>query len=253
MSVSGGFFVTKRQLPVRRFRSFFVSENAIFAAKLFQLMLTEILKELKSSGTRLVAVSKTKPVETILALYEKGQKIFGENRVQEMVPKHDALPKDIEWHFIGRLQTNKVKFIAPFVHCIHSVDSLKLLKEIDKQAARNERIIDCLLQFHICDEDTKHGMTVEEATELLRSPEFQTFRHVRITGVMGMATFTDDMEQVRQEFKSLKTIFTNLRDVYFKDAPHFREISMGMSGDYKIAIEEGSTLVRIGTLLFGKR
>jgi PLP dependent protein len=216
-------------------------------------MLTTILKELKPTGTRLVAVSKTKPPESILKLYEQGQRMFGENRVQEIVPKHEALPKDIEWHFIGRLQTNKVKYIAPFIHCIHSVDSLRLLEEIDKQAGKNGRIIGCLLQFYICDEATKHGMTIEEAETLLQSARFQALRNMRIGGVMGMATFTDDMVKIRQEFKNLKAIFEQLKKRYFQNSPHFREVSMGMSGDYQIAMEEGSTLVRIGTLLFGKR
>ncbi|TAK39713.1 MAG: YggS family pyridoxal phosphate-dependent enzyme [Saprospiraceae bacterium] len=216
-------------------------------------MLSTILSELKPSGTRLVAVSKTKPTESIMALYEEGQRIFGENRVQEIVPKHDTLPKDIEWHFIGRLQINKVKYIAPFIRCIHSVESLRLLEEIEKQAGKNDRVIDCLLQFHICDEATKIGMTIEEADLLLQSAALQAMGHVRIAGIMGMATFTDDVVQIRQEFKNLKGIFERLKNRYFQDSSTFREISMGMSGDYQIAIEEGSTLVRIGTLLFGKR
>jgi len=216
-------------------------------------MLNTILSELKPTGTRLVAVSKTKPAESILALYEKGQRIFGENRVQEIVPKHETLPKDIEWHFIGRLQTNKVKYIAPFVHCIHSADSLHLLEEINKQAGRQNRSINCLLQFHICDESTKIGMNLEEAESLLQSAAFKAMQYVRITGVMGMATFTNDKVQIRREFKSLRFIFEQIRTRHFQVQPSFREISMGMSGDYQIAIEEGSTLVRIGTLLFGKR
>jgi len=216
-------------------------------------MLSTILRELQPSGTRLVAVSKTKPTESIMALYEEGQRIFGENRVQEIVPKYKALPKDIEWHFIGRLQINKVKYIAPFIRCIHSVESLRLLEEIEKQAGKNDRIIDCLLQFHICDEATKIGMTVGEADLLLQSAALQAMGHVRIAGIMGMATFTDDVAQIRQEFKNLKGIFERLKNRYFQASPIFREISMGMSGDYQIAIEEGSTLVRIGTLLFGKR
>lgn len=216
-------------------------------------MLEKINQQLAPFGARLVAVSKTKPVEQILELYDRGQRIFGENKVQELVPKYESLPKDIEWHLIGHLQTNKVKYIAPFVACIHSVDSLKLLLEIDRQAARQGRVIDCLLQFHIAEEETKFGLSLEEAFDLLADPGCRQLSHVRITGVMGMATFTDDEKQVRREFRHLKEIFTTLKDRYFPANPEFREISMGMSGDYQIALEEGSTLVRIGTLLFGER
>ncbi len=216
-------------------------------------MLEKILTELQPTQTRLVAVSKTKPEAEILELYNKGQRIFGENRVQELVAKQEVLPKDIEWHFIGHLQTNKVKYIAPFVACIHSVDSLKLLKEINKQAKKHDRPVDCLLQFHIAEEDTKFGLNLEEAEEILQSPEFQKLKNVRITGVMGMATFTEDEVQVRREFKTLKKIFDTLKSKYFPEAAHFTEVSMGMSGDYAIAVEEGSTMVRIGTLLFGER
>lgn len=215
-------------------------------------MLENILNELPAF-TRLVAVSKTKTPEQILDLYHKGQRIFGENRVQELVPKYEELPGDIEWHAIGHLQTNKVKYIAPFIACIHSVDSLKILKEINKQAKKADRTIDCLLQFHIAEEDTKFGLNQEEATEMLDSPEYKKLKNVRITGVMGMATFTDDEVQVRREFRSLKNIFDQLKARFFSGDDHFREISMGMSGDYKIAVEEGSTMVRIGTLLFGER
>lgn len=215
-------------------------------------MLENILNELPAF-TRLVAVSKTKTPEQILELYHKGQRIFGENRVQELVPKYEELPGDIEWHAIGHLQTNKVKYIAPFIACIHSVDSLKILKEINKQAKKADRTIDCLLQFHIAEEDTKFGLNQEEATEMLDSPEYKKLKNVRITGVMGMATFTDDEVQVRREFRSLKNIFDQLKARFFSGDDHFREISMGMSGDYKIAVEEGSTMVRIGTLLFGER
>ncbi|MCB0522724.1 MAG: YggS family pyridoxal phosphate-dependent enzyme [Lewinellaceae bacterium] len=215
-------------------------------------MLESILQQLPPQ-TRLVAVSKTKPLAAILALYQKGQRIFGENRAQELAEKYEALPKDIEWHLIGHLQTNKVRYIAPFVACIHSVDSLKLLLEIDKQAQKNNRSIDCLLQFHIASEETKFGLDRAEAEAILLSAEFSQLRHIRITGVMGMATFTDNTAQVRREFKSLKAIFDHLKATFFANAPYFREISMGMSGDYQIAIAEGSTLVRIGTLLFGER
>ncbi len=216
-------------------------------------MLEKLLEELRPAGARLVAVSKTHPPEQILELYNRGQRIFGENKVQELVPKYEALPKDIEWHLIGHLQTNKVKYVAPFVTCIESVDSLKLLQEIDKQAKRYGRTIDCLLQFHIAEEETKFGLNIEEAAELLQSPAFQQLENIRITGVMGMATFTDDPVQVRREFRSLKAVFDKLKSTYFPQIAYYKEISMGMSGDYPIAIEEGSTLVRIGTLLFGER
>jgi pyridoxal phosphate enzyme (YggS family) len=217
------------------------------------MMLEKILQELQPTRTRLVAVSKTHPPERVLELYQKGQRVFGENRVQELVPKYEALPQDIEWHLIGHLQTNKVKYIAPFVTCIQSVDSLKLLQEIDKQAARPGRVIDCLLQFHIAEEETKFGLDLAEAETILQSPAFQQLKNTRITGVMGMATFTDDVVQVRREFRFLKSIFEKLKSRYFPEAAYFKEISMGMSGDYRIAVEEGSTLVRIGTLLFGER
>lgn len=216
-------------------------------------MLTQILSELQPTGAKLIAISKTHPDEAILKLYAQGQRIFGENRVQELVPKYEALPKDIEWHLVGHLQTNKVKYIAPFVACIHSVDSLKLLQEIDKQAKKFNRSIDCLLQFHIAEEETKFGLDLEEAATLLQSPELQQLENVRITGIMGMATFTDDVAQVRREFRQLKSMFDKLKNRFFTEKDYFREISMGMSGDYKIALEEGSTMVRIGTLLFGER
>ncbi len=216
-------------------------------------MLQEILKELHSKGVMLVAVSKTKPVEAILDIYNSGHKIFGENRVQEIVVKQEQLPNDIEWHLIGHLQTNKVKYIAPFVHLIHSIDSLKLLKEVNKQALKNNRVIDCLLQMHIAEEETKYGLNKKEAEELLTSPLFHEMENIRITGLMGMATFTYNEDQVRQEFKNLKDIFESLKSRFFKNEDAFKEISMGMSGDYKIAIEEGSTMVRIGSLIFGAR
>jgi len=216
-------------------------------------MLKKILQQLAETHTKLIAVSKTHPPERVLELYNQGQRIFGENRVQELTAKQEALPKDIEWHLIGHLQTNKVKYIAPFVACIHSVDSWKLLEEIDKQAAKHGRVIDCLLQFHIAEEETKFGLDEAEAAELLQSPGFPLLAHVRITGVMGMATFTDDKAQVRREFRHLKQIFDDLKARYFQTHPAFREISMGMSGDYELAVEEGSTMVRVGTLLFGAR
>ncbi len=216
-------------------------------------MLDKIKADLAPSGTRLVAVSKTKPHSAIQELYDRGQRIFGENRVQELVEKEAALAKDIEWHMIGHLQTNKVKYIAPFVSLIHSIDSLKLLKEVNKQARRNERVIEVLLQFHISEEDTKFGLDLAEARELLDTEAYRDMEHIRIIGVMGMATFTHDQEQVRQEFRQLQQIFDQLKTQHFTDEEHFREISMGMSGDYLLAIDEGSTLVRIGSLLFGAR
>lgn len=212
-----------------------------------------LVSQLTAKNVRLVAVSKTQPPERLLELYRAGQRIFGENRVQEMLEKRDALPDDIQWHLIGHLQTNKVKLIASFVHMVHSVDSLRLLAEIDKQAAKANRTIDCLLQFHIAQEETKFGFDEAEAVALLESPEFQQMTHVRLCGVMGMASFSDDKVLVRSEFRSLQEIFQRIKTAFFPDDPHFREISMGMSGDWEIAVEEGSTMVRIGSLLFGPR
>ena len=188
-----------------------------------------------------------------MPLYDLGQRAFGENKVQELVEKFERMPKDIEWHMIGHLQRNKVKYIAPFVHLIHAVDSLELLEEIDKQALKQHRVIDCLLQFHIADEETKFGLTESEALEILQSSAFASMDHVRIVGVMGMATFTDNQQQVRAEFAKLRSIFELLQVGFFRAKPYFKEISMGMSDDYLIAIDEGSTMVRIGSLLFGKR
>ncbi len=216
-------------------------------------ILKQILNETKVKNVTLVAVSKTKPADAILEIYEQGHFIFGENKVQELVEKYELLPKNIEWHLIGHLQTNKVKYIAAFVRCIHSVDSLKLLAEINRQAAKYNRVIDCFLQMKIAKEDTKFGLSEEDAVALLEDESLKTFENVRITGVMGMATFTDEQEQVRQEFRKLKFIFENLKQKYFSEKPFFKEISMGMSDDYPIAIEEGSTMVRIGSLLFGSR
>ena len=216
-------------------------------------MLQKILKELAATNTTLVAVSKTKPVAQIQAMYDEGQRIFGENRVQELVEKQAVLPKDIEWHQIGHLQTNKVKYIAPFVSLIHAVDSLKLLKEINKQAIKNNRTIDCLLQFHIAEEISKFGFDQKEVETMLTAEEFKQLSNVRIVGVMGMATFTHDKEQVKLEFRHLKNLFDKLKQNHFQKATEFKEISMGMSGDYQLAVTEGSTMVRIGSLLFGRR
>ena len=215
--------------------------------------ISAIKKEIGTSNVKLIAVSKTKPVESILEAYEAGHRLFGENMVQELVEKHEKLPKDIEWHLIGHLQTNKVKYIAPFINLIHSVDSLKLIQEINKQALKNKRVIDCLLQLEIADEETKFGMDMAEAIELLRSNEFQELKNVRICGVMGIATFTDNPNMTAEEFYELKTFFNGLKDTFFRKDPAFKEISMGMSGDYHLAIEKGSTLIRLGSTIFGGR
>ena len=216
-------------------------------------MLLKILNELQATSTTLVAVSKTKPVSQILELYAQGQRHFGENKVQEVVEKYEALPKDIHWHLIGHLQSNKVKYVASFVHLIHSVDSLKLLEAIDKQATKNQRVINCLLQFKIAAEDTKYGLTWEDAVDMLKSEMYSTFQHIKICGVMGMATNTEDEVKIRSEFRNLRGYFDSLKRDYFAQQPDFKEISMGMSSDYLLAIEEGSTMVRIGSLLFGER
>jgi pyridoxal phosphate enzyme (YggS family) len=215
--------------------------------------ISALKEELENTDVRLIAVSKTKPVESILEAYQAGQRIFGENMVQELVDKYDQLPKDIEWHLIGHLQSNKVKYIAPFISLIHSVDSLKLLQEINKQAIKNNRVIDCLLQIYIADEDTKYGLDFAEAVELLRSEEFNTLKNIRIRGLMGIATLTENQRMIRDEFYELKTLFSGLKDTFFRKEASFNEISMGMSGDYKIAIEEGSTMIRLGSTLFGNR
>jgi len=202
---------------------------------------------------QLVAVSKTKPNEAVQEAYNAGQRIFGENKVQDLAAKAEILPKDIDWHFIGHMQTNKVKYIAPFVKMIHAVDSIKLLKEINKQALKNNRIIDCLLQFHIAEESTKFGLSISEADELLKNSELNSLQNISIVGVMGMATYTDDIQQIRSEFTQLNNNFKILKTNFFNNNSNFKEISMGMSGDYKIAIEEGSTMIRIGTKIFGER
>jgi PLP dependent protein len=209
-------------------------------------------ESLSGSPCRLIAVSKTQPIEKVQEAYEAGQRIFGENKVQEMEMKHAALPKDIEWHMIGHLQSNKAKYIAPFVALIHSVDSIKLLEEINKQGKKIDRIVPCLLQIYIANEETKFGLSEEEVLDLANNyPEYLT--HVQIRGLMGMATFTDNQEQVRQEFKSLKRLFDKLKLAHLPSTWEMKELSIGMSADYKIAKEEGSTLVRIGTAIFGDR
>ena len=201
----------------------------------------------------LIAVSKTKPASDIQTLYDAGQRAFGENKVQELVEKYEVLPKDIEWHLIGHLQSNKVKYIAPFVHLIHGVDSFKLLKEINKEGGKCKRIIPCLLQFHIAQEETKFGFSFEEAQEMLESNEFVELQHVAIHGVMGMASFTEDENQIHEEFQTLHNYSQLIKSHYFKFNPEFKELSMGMSGDYKIAMDEGSTMVRVGSTIFGSR
>lgn len=210
--------------------------------------LTKITSELPE-GVTLVAVSKTKPNEDILEAYEAGQRIFGENKVQEMVQKWEDLPKDIEWHMIGHVQRNKVKYMAEFVSLIHGVDSPRLLKEINKQAKKHNRVIPCLLQIHIAEEDTKFGLDEKELNELVDSDEFKTMEHIKIVGLMGMATFTEDMDQVRREFAQLKSLYDHLK----AKLTDINILSMGMSGDYTVAIEEGSTMVRIGSSIFGAR
>ncbi|HVV56411.1 MAG TPA: YggS family pyridoxal phosphate-dependent enzyme [Mucilaginibacter sp.] len=210
-------------------------------------------KETGLMGVTLVAVSKTKSAEEVMEAYDAGQRIFGENMVQELAAKYEQLPKDIEWHQIGHLQTNKVKYIAPFISMIESVDSLKLLQEIDKQAQKNNRIIDCLLQVHIADEETKFGLGFDELIELLRSDEYAALTHIRIRGLMGIATNTPNPKQIKEEFYELKTLFEGIKQSYFKGTDTFDTLSMGMSSDYKIAIEQGSTMVRLGSTIFGQR
>ena len=206
-----------------------------------------------TEGVRLVAVSKFHPVEDLQSAYDAGQRIFGESHAQEVIAKESVLPKDIEWHFIGHLQTNKIKYIAPFISLIHSIDSLKLLKEIDKHAKKNGRVINCLLQIHIAQEDTKFGLTEEKLTCLLESEEYRALSNIRIDGLMCMATNTDDEGLIRQEFKQVKQIFNKIKEKYFPESEHFCELSMGMSDDYHIAMQEGSTLVRVGSKIFGMR
>ena len=213
----------------------------------------ETVRKTIPSGVLLVAVSKTKPVEDLQEAYDAGQRVFGENHALEMRDKHEVLPKDIDWHFIGHLQTNKIKYIVQYVRLIHSIDTFNLLQAVNKEAVKHDRVVDCLLQFHIAEEETKFGLSMEEAEEILNSDIFKTMKNVRICGVMGMATNTDNMTQVRKEFHHLKEIFDTLKAKYFADCEWFKEISMGMSHDYPIAIEEGSTMVRVGSKIFGER
>jgi pyridoxal phosphate enzyme (YggS family) len=215
--------------------------------------LLEYKSELDKTQVGLIAVSKYQEPTAIMEAYNAGQRVFGENIVQELVDKQVQLPKDIEWHLIGHLQTNKVKYIAPFVKLIHSVDSLKLLIEINKQALKNKRVIDCLLQIYIADEDTKFGLGFDEAIELLRSEEFATLKNVRIVGLMGIASNNATEKQTLDEFIELKVLFDGIKVSFFRKDDYFKEVSMGMSGDYKLAIEAGSTMVRVGSSIFGKR
>ncbi|MCS3557146.1 MULTISPECIES: YggS family pyridoxal phosphate-dependent enzyme [Sphingobacterium] len=209
--------------------------------------------EVKALGVQLVAVSKTKPNEDIMEAYEAGQRVFGENLVQELVEKYESLPKDIEWHLIGHLQTNKVKYVAPFVTLIHAVDSFKLLKEIDKQAAKNKRVIDCLLQVHIAEEDTKFGFDHAELIEMLRDEEFLALKHVNIRGLMGIATNTENEKEIKEEFYELKSLYDGIKASFYRKNESFDTLSMGMSSDYKLAIEKGSNMIRVGSTIFGKR
>lgn len=221
------------------------------------MSIADNIKRLKNETdtikVQLIAVSKTKPEEEIMEAYDAGQRVFGENMVQELVDKYEHLPKDIEWHLIGHLQSNKVKYIAPFIGMIQSVDSLKLLQEIDKHAQKHNRVIDCLLQVYIADEETKYGLGFDEAIELLRSEKFAVLKNIRIRGLMGIATNTENEKQIKEEFYELKTFFDGIKQSYFRKEDTFDTLSMGMSSDYKIAIEQGSNMVRLGSTIFGQR
>src|SRR6201996_5588 len=221
------------------------------------MSIADNIKDLKKQTVplkvSLIAVSKTKPVEDIQQAYDAGQRLFGENQVQELMEKYDKLPSDIQWHLIGHLQTNKVKYIAPFISMIQSVDSLKLLQEINKQALKSNRVIDCLLQIYIADEETKFGLGFDEAIELLRSDEFAELKNIRIRGLMGIATNTDNEKQIGEEYYELDTFFKGIKQSFFRKDKTFDTLSMGMSSDYKIAIQKGSTMVRLGSTIFGSR
>jgi PLP dependent protein len=215
-------------------------------------VITELLRSVPA-GVKVVAVSKTKPPEEILKVYNSGHRIFGENRVQELISKSQVLPGDIEWHLVGHLQTNKVRYIAGFISMIHSVDSLKLLLSVNAEAQKAGRVIDVLLQVYIADEETKFGLERSELISILSSPEIKTLNNTRIRGLMGIASFTDDKEKIRSEFKSLHSLFEECKSSFFQGISSFSEISMGMSGDFRIAVEEGATILRIGSLIFGER
>lgn len=211
------------------------------------------IKQTLPANVQLVAVSKTKPPEIVLEAYNAGQKVFGENKVQELVYKYETLPKDIEWHLIGHLQSNKVKYIASFVNTIHSVDSIKLLQVIDSEAKKNDRVINCLLQVKIAQEESKYGFSFNEVEDLLKSSLLNDLNNIKVVGLMGMATFTDEENQIRKEFRELVLFFKKLKTGILQNNAYFVEISMGMSDDYRIAIEEGSTIIRVGSSIFGKR
>ena len=221
------------------------------------MSIAENIKSLKNetglNNVTLIAVSKTKPAAEVLEAYNTGQRLFGENMVQELVEKYEQLPKDIEWHLIGHLQSNKVKYVAPFISMIQSVDSLKLLQEINKHAEKHNRVIDCLLQVYIADEETKFGLGFDEVIELLRSDEFAALKHIKIRGLMGIATNTDVEKQIRDEYYELKTFFDGIKQSFFRKDNSFNTLSMGMSSDYKVAIEQGSNMVRLGSTIFGQR
>lgn len=210
-----------------------------------------ISSQCEKNGASLCAVTKTRSREEILALYATGQRVMGENRVQDLMDKKDQLPADIEWHLIGHLQRNKVKYVAPFIQCIHGVDSLRLLQMINKEAEKNDRIIDYLIQFHIAEEDSKYGVQTDKANSFIQEVLHENFTHVRLRGLMGMASFVDNNEQVKNEFKKLKTIFDYCKENYFAEDVYFDTLSMGMSGDYALALTMGSTMVRVGSKLFG--
>lgn len=218
--------------------------------------IADAIKEIRStlpSSVELIAVSKTHPIEYIEEAYACGQRHFGENKVQEMTDKASKLPQDIKWHLIGHLQTNKVKYIAPYVHLIHSIDSIKLLQAVNKEALKCNRVIRCLLQVHVAQEETKFGLLPLDVNQLLSSDEYKSLNNVKICGIMGMASFTDDQEQIKKEFQTIHNIFVETKNNFFVNDPEFKELSMGMSGDYPIAISEGATMVRVGTGIFGKR
>ena len=218
--------------------------------------IAENLNKIKNTipeDVSLVAVSKTKPIQDLKKAYDAGQRVFGENKVQELREKQPQLPNDIEWHMIGHVQSNKVKYIAPYIALIHGVESFKLLEEINKQALKNNRVIKVLLQFHIATESTKFGLQLKEAKEILDSNEYKRLGNIEVSGVMGMASYVQNESQIRQEFSKLKSIFEELKSKYFTSAESFNTISMGMSGDYAIAIEEGSTMIRVGSSIFGER
>lgn len=214
--------------------------------------IVEIKKQIPE-GVTLVAVSKTKPIEDIMQAYDEGQRVFGENKAQEMKEKQALLPKDIQWHMLGHLQENKVKYIVPFVSLIHSVDSLKILQAINKRAIICERVVDCLLEIDISHEETKFGLSKEKLYNLLSSPEYEQMKNIRICGLMGIGSITDDNSKTREEFRGLRALYSEIKDKFFAGKDYFRHVSMGMSGDYDIAIEEGSTIVRIGRKIFGER